>query len=127
MKKYLADTTVLVEHLRGNDQAKEFLQHCSPSISHVSIAELIAGTFKKQDLKHIENLLKGFEVAPVTETISSLALELMKQFFHSHHLEYLDALIAATAITFRLSLITENTKHFQMIKELSIIPWPPKP
>lgn len=127
MEKYLADTTVLIEHLRGNQQARNFLLDSKVAISAVTIAELIQGTKVKSQLSTIEMAVNDLTIYSINENVNALAIDLMKKFFHSHHLLFMDALIAATAITFSLTLVTENIKHFQMIKGLELIPWPSKP
>lgn len=124
MENYLADTVILVDHLRGKKEAFEFLQQTSVSISHVTIAELVQGTKDKIHLQSVKNAVKDLLVLPITETISGLAVKLMEKFFLSNHLEYLDVLIAATAIANKLTLVTANAKHFRYIKELKVIPWP---
>ena len=42
----------------------------------------------------------------------------MKKFYLSKGLRFLDALIAATALEHKLSLITGNLKHFRFIEGL---------
>lgn len=126
MEKYLADTTVLIEHLRGNPQAKSFLLESDVAVSSVTLAELIQGTKTKNQLSAVETAVNDLTIHFISENVNKLAIDLMKEFFHSHHLQFMDALIAATAITFNLTLVTSNIKHFQMIKELELILWPPK-
>ena len=53
MSKFLADTTVLVDMLRGNIFAKKFLEE-SPYISKVTLVELLQGCENKEDLKVVE-------------------------------------------------------------------------
>lgn len=123
MGKYLVDTTVLVEHLRGDALAFNFLKANFPFVTHVTIAELIEGTRNKRDLKAVDNALADLPLLPLNEVISLKALDLMKKFFHSYHLEYLDSLIAVTALERKLTLVTANTKHFSFIKDLSLLDW----
>ncbi|NLF95992.1 MAG: type II toxin-antitoxin system VapC family toxin [Candidatus Riflebacteria bacterium] len=42
----------------------------------------------------------------------------------SHNLLIADALIAATAITLQIPLISKNQKDFRYIEELSLLPYP---
>lgn len=124
MEKYLADTTILIDHLRGNLQARNFLLTYNVAITPVTLAELIQGTKIKKQIAVIDAAVNDLTVYSINETITTLAIDLMRKFFHSHHLLFLDALIAATAITYKLNLVTTNIKHFQMIKELNLKPLP---
>lgn len=124
MEKYLADTTVLIDHLRGNLQAKNFLINFNVAISQVSVAELIQGTKIKTQLAEIDAAVNDLIIYSINETVSTIGIDLMKKFFHSHHLLFLDALIAATGITHELTLVTSNVKHFQMINDLKLKSWP---
>lgn len=121
MKSYLADTTVLVDHLRGNEKARLFLTESTPGISTVTIAELIQGSRNKNDLNVAMKLCTSLPELVIDKKIAHLALELMKQFYPSKGLRFLDALIAATALDKKLTLVTGNLKHFMFIKELSIL------
>ncbi len=121
MSKYLADTTVVIEMLRGNAAAKSFLEN-HPFISLVTAAELIQGSQNKPDLRIVEKTLSLLSQISIDTRISNTAISLMKEYNLSHGLLFLDALIAATALTKKLTLITANTKHFQFIKQLKLIP-----
>ena len=123
MAKYLIDTTLLVDHLRGDLRSYSFLKQNRPAISHVTVAELVQGTSSKVSLKFVDQAIKDLETIPISESISSQALKFQKNFFHSHNLQLLDALIAATAIENKLTLVTANTKHFSFIKRLKLLDW----
>lgn len=123
MAKYLADTTLLVDHLRKDEKAKEFLIVKGPSISQASVAELIEGAKNKLHLNQINITVGPLEVVPISENISSSAIELMLECFLSHGLEFMDALIAATAMENNLTLVTANVKHFSFIKRLKLLDW----
>ncbi len=123
MNKYLADTTVLIEHLRGNPKAKLFLEGDQPCISSVTRAELIQGSHNKFDLKMVKKVCEDLDEVYFTEKITRLALQLLEKFHLSHGLLFLDTLIAATAIENKLILVTGNVKHFAFIKELKVRGW----
>ncbi len=123
MAKYLADTTLLVDHLRKVEAAKEFLIVKAPSISQASVAELIEGAKNKFHLNQINITISPLEVIPINENISSSAINLILEYFLSHGLEFMDALIAATAMEHNLTLVTANVKHFSFIKGLKLTDW----
>lgn len=123
MTQFLADTTVLVEHLRQNPKAKSFLVENTPLISFVTRAELIQGSRNKTDLKTVKILCQSLEEIPLTEKITRQAIELMEKFYLANNLLFLDALIAATALEENLTLVTDNFKHFSFIPSLKLKNW----
>lgn len=120
MSKYLADTTLLIEHLRGNNKASVFLTTNSPCISTVSIAELIQGSRDKDELRVALKLCMSLSEIAIDKKISSRAITLMKNFYLSKGLKFLDAIIASTALEGKLTLFTGNLKHFDFIDGLAI-------
>lgn len=123
MKNFLADTTVLVECLRGNPVAKDFLEKNRPSISIISRAELIQGCRDNSELKVIGKFCQSLEEISLTGKTSQFSLEFLEKYHLSHGLLFLDALIAATAITENLTLVTGNFKHFSFLPDLDLKDW----
>lgn len=121
MNNYLADTTVLIEHLRGNGKAKQFLEVYNPTISTITIAELLHGARDKEDLAIITKLYKNFSEMPIDRKISKVSIDLLHKYHLSHGLLFLDALIAATALENNRILVTGNSKDFTFITELQVI------
>ena len=72
------------------------------------------------ELNALRNFLQDRCVAllPITESISSNAMFLVEQHHFSHALGLSDALIVATAVNHGLPLMTANTKHYRIIKNL---------
>jgi len=122
MNKYLADTTVLIEHLRGNLHAKQFLEKHNPSISTVTIAELIQGSRDNRELASSLRICKSLSEVTIDRKISYKALNLLQNFNLSHGLLFLDALIGATALENKMVLVTGNVKHFKNIEGLQVTP-----
>jgi predicted nucleic acid-binding protein len=56
----------------------------------------------------------------LTQIISDLACKLVEQYALSHSVHVADALIAATALTHQLVLLTGNDKHFSAISGLKL-------
>lgn len=118
---YLADTTVFVDHLRGSTQATKFLEEKIPTISTVTIAELIQGVKNKKELKIVLNLVRKFPEETISLKISKKALEILTDFSISQGIKFMDALIAATAISSQSILVSDNVKHFRFISELEVV------
>ena len=85
MSKYLADTTVAVEMLRGNKKAKEFLDGPT-EISVVTFVELIQGCKDKEELKIVKKTCEILRKVEINTTISTTAVDLLSNHYLSHGL-----------------------------------------
>ena len=120
MNKYLADTTVVVEMLRGNSAAKRFLES-RPEVSLVTAAELIQGARNREDLRVVERTLELLPQAGIDGKAAVKAVELLKKYHLSQGLLFLDALVAAAAIIRKRILVTANVKDFRFIEGLKVV------
>jgi predicted nucleic acid-binding protein len=125
--RVLIDSDVLIWLMRGNAGAGALLQQTPDwAISAVSYMELVQGCRDKAELKALQKAFKSSEhdahtdIMPLTPTISQLAYTLVEKYALSHSVHMADALIAATAITHAMPLITANKKHFSVIHGLQI-------
>ena len=118
-EKFLVDTDVLIDYLRGNDKAVNYIKTYSKNIlvSSISVAELYAGV-KDDERTVLAEFIGLFPVLPVTVIIAKTGGDYKREFFKTHNLGLADALIAATAKTHNAALKTLNTKHFPMLKDL---------
>lgn len=121
--RVLIDSDVLIWLTCGNASAVAVVQN-TPDwvISAVSYMELAQGCRNKTELKAMQKAFKSSEndVLPITLSISSLACTLVEKYALSHSVHMADALIAATAITHSLPLMTANNKYFSAIDGLRI-------
>ena len=90
----------------------------------VAINNHCLGTYRsardKKEVNQIDQLAAVYSTIPLTTEIGHSAYNLLKQFAKSHGLRVFDSLIAATAIEEKLTLLSKNKKHFQMIKNLNL-------
>ena len=126
--KYLVDSDYVADYLKGRDQATSFLDHLFPdgiAISIVTFAEVYEGIFygHQPDFYKtaLRQFLQGVRVLPLTRAIAIkyavLRGELHKQ---GKIIDQPDLFIAATAITYKLTLVTRNIKDYQRIPQLSL-------
>jgi len=119
--KYLVDTGVLIDFLRGVKGSYEFLSRIigeGAAISTITVAELMSGK-KTRDPKrrrYVLALISKFAVIPMDKEIGIKAGELRRDY----GTKIGDAVIAATAITHDLTLITRNIKDFDKIPGLRV-------
>jgi len=119
----LVDTDVMIWYLRGNSQALDlFDNYPSFNMSVVSYMELLQGMRNKEELRTLRQALREWnaKVLHISEEISAKAMFYVERHYLSHTLEMADALIAATAISYGLPLLTANDKHYRIIKEVTI-------
>lgn len=63
MKKILIDTSIMIDLLRGIDEAMNWIDGIEPEnrlLSFITVAELIAGCRNKNEQKKIEREIKGY-------------------------------------------------------------------
>ena len=123
MYKILIDTDVLIWYLRGNQNAYNLVHSLDIfAISLVTHIELVQGMRGKHELKILQNTLKNWGVKTIylNEVISARALLYVEEYFLSHSMQLADALIAATATEYGLTLIAGNDKHYKVVNGLDV-------
>lgn len=113
----LLDTTVLIDLLRHHKEAvaqvRELaLRGFTLAICSITVAELYAG-MRKGEEQSTEELISAFQWLPLTREVARKAGEIVaskRRAGRTHALD--DMMIAATAIHYGYSLLTENRKDF---------------
>jgi len=121
MAKYLIDTNVLIDELRGKITIADRLPLEQCALSFVTIGELWQGIKTKEEVKITTKVVEAFTIIWGTQEITETAIDLMHKYTRAQGLYLNDALIAAAALTNDLTLITENQKHFRSIDGLTTI------
>jgi predicted nucleic acid-binding protein len=119
----LVDTDVLIWYMRGNEKARRVIRNLKKfSISVVSYMELVQGLRNKEELNILRNSLKKWNagIIYINEEISTKAMFLVEQYYLSHSIQLADALVGATAVIYGRPLLTANTKHYTMIKNIIV-------
>ena len=122
--RFLIDTDLLVDHLRGNDRAAKFLGDLAGDllISSITVAELYAGVRGVDEERVLDQFLQAFQVVEVDQQIAKRAGLYRHEYTKSHGTGLADALIAATAEARHAVLISLNRRHFPMAKGM-IVPY----
>jgi predicted nucleic acid-binding protein len=119
----MIDTDVLIWYMRGNSKVKEVIEKYNNFfISVVTYMELVQGMRDKYELILLRGALRKWNVKIlfINEDISAKAMFLVEHHYLSASLVLADALIAATAITNGLKLLTGNIKHYKIIKNIEL-------
>ena len=119
--KYLYDTDVIIDYMRGEEKAKSLLEGIEGKqcLSVITVVELYAGVRNMRDKGAIKGLSEYFVVMDINRDIATKAGLWKKDYHKSHNVLLPDALIAATAGYYGLELKTLNIKHYPMIEGLS--------
>jgi predicted nucleic acid-binding protein len=122
--RLLVDTDLLVEYLRGRQEAADWLesQEAELAVSAITVAELYAGIRGDLESRVLDRFLLAVETLPATEEIARLAGQYRRKYGPSHGIGLADALIAATAAVSRTRLVTFNRRHFPMLSEV-VVPY----
>jgi predicted nucleic acid-binding protein len=120
VSKILVDTDVLIDYLRGRDEAVALITSTDRTIliSSLTVAELYAGIKGDDEEKTLEEFLGTLTVISVTSSLAKAAGRYRKQYMKSHSVGLADAVIAATAMQEGALLKTLNIKHYPMMEGL---------
>jgi predicted nucleic acid-binding protein len=121
MDEHLLDTNILSKIFYGNADVKNFIDNLVVGVETIVYIECIQGSISNSDKRRIKRSLQGLKFYSLTNEIAQKAIELIDTYSNSHGLLLADAIIAATALKYNLTLITYNTKHFQFIKGLKLL------
>lgn len=124
----LIDTDLLIDVGRNIAEAitclQQIEQQASPAISVVTQMELMIGCRDKAELRTVERFLQRFQTVKLNETISDMAVDLLRRYRLSHGLLIADALIAATAMSLDKPLVTKNQRDYRFIAGLRLLAYP---
>jgi len=128
---YLLDTDTVIYILKGDPAVTEQLKrhlHDPMKISVVTYMELYYGAYKSQrvtaNAARVKALGQSIEMAPISAAVAE-TFGMIKATLESggNRLDDFDLAIAATALTYNLTLATNNTDHFSRIDGLRLENW----
>ena len=128
---YLMDTDILIYSLKGNETVNQNLRrhiHDAIQISAVTLMELYYGAYKSQqvesNLAKVKKIESGLDVIAVDcESVEIFGLLKSKLEMSGRPLDDFDLILAATALSHNLILVTNNERHFARIDGLKIDNW----
>ena len=117
------DTSVAVDHLRGDTGAVDLLQRLVDQDEQLAASELVrfellAGV-RSDELNELEQFCSALSWIPVDEDVARIAGSLARDYRKAHRgVDDVDYLVAATALALEAELLTTNVRHFPMVRGL---------
>ncbi len=122
MRRYLLDTNILIYYWNGDipedegDKIEAILKH-SFIVSIITKIELLGWRKHTPDgFKKAKEFLERAEVLPIDDYLAELTITLKR----NNNIKLADALIAATALSNDLILVTRNQDDFSDLTDLEI-------
>ncbi len=122
--KYLWDTNTAIYYMQRQftATAEKFVDNLlvdeKPCISAITEIELLCWkTIDEKELATLHNFIEDASVIELEQPIKFKTADIRKQ----HKIKLPDAIIAATAIVYDLTLITRNVGDFKNIQSLQIV------
>ena len=114
--RFVLDSNIIIYILSGDEIISNYLSQKIFFTSIISEIELFgAKTLSAKDEKQIRNFLNEFTVVSIDQSIKDLAILFRKKY----SLKIPDAIIAATAVSLDIPLVTAD-KGFKPVTELQI-------
>lgn len=124
----IIDTDILIDVGREVKAAMNRLDHEEQTsvlgTGVVTQMELIVGCRNKQELNKLNRFLKRFQIVGLSESIGNKSIELLTRYRLSHGLLIADSLIAATALTMDVPLLSKNQSDYRFIEGIKLLPYP---
>ncbi len=122
MEQFIIDTNVISHYLSGrinaeNIEVMDEVINAIPNFSIISKIELLSWKTDTVIEEKIQSLLEESNVFDMTDAIVTNCINIRRKY----KIKTPDAIIAATALVFNYTLITNNLKDFQHIKGLRTI------
>lgn len=119
----VVDTSVLIDHLRGRENARKALRQAVEDGQRVSASVLtkveVTAGMRSAERNAVSTLFRAIEWLPVTDPIADDAGVLARHYRRSHQaIDVVDYVIAATARSHGADVWTLNVKHFPMFEDI---------
>lgn len=116
---FLLDSNIIIYASKPNNEVlREFIKQNVPSVSFVSVIEVLGFNFtNKDERKYLEEFFNNADVHLISTEIIKRATSLRQ----IRKISLADSIVAATALENNLTLVTHNIKDFDWIKGIKLL------
>ena len=113
------DSNIIIYSAKpGGAALRSFLEGIRRYVSVISYIESFGyQNLTPEEFQQLETIFRRTQILPLTDDIAEQAISLRQQ----RRMGLGDAIIAATALTHNLTLVTRNTEDFRWINELQLL------
>jgi tRNA(fMet)-specific endonuclease VapC len=126
----IADSCFIIDLMRKSQSALKKLDELkvtrqiqyitSPTVMELAVGVALAA-LPKDEQKRVDEILAGFQIIPLdTASAWRAGIEIGKLRNSGKIVDPIDGQIAGIALQYDEVIVTRNTKHFQLIKDLKI-------
>jgi len=130
LSQYLLDTNICIYYIKGLYDLKSKFEEVGPEncfISEITLAELKFGVAKskakEKNQKALDNFLSGIQILPIFPALDIYASEKARLQKSGKIIDDFDLLIGVTAVSFDLTMVTNNTSHFNRLNDIKLEDW----
>lgn len=123
-RRLLLDTDVIIEYLRGRDEAIRYVESLEGAlyVSAITVAELYSGVRGIDEEAALERFLDAFEVIPIDRALARVGGVFRQRHRPAHGTGLADAIVATSAESVGAALVTFNKRHYPMLKDV-VVPY----
>ncbi len=128
--KYLLDTNICIYYLKGMFQLDEKIENIGNDncyISEITLAELKYGVANSSNIKKnkkvLDNFIDNIKIVPILNSLDLYASEKARLKKIGKIVDDFDLLIGVTSISNKMTLVTNNLKHFERLNDILIEDW----
>ena len=128
--KYLLDTNICIYYLKGMFQLDEKIENIGNEncyISEITLAELKYGVANsssiKKNTKVLDSFIDNIKIVPILNSLDLYASEKARLKKIGRIVDDFDILIGVTSISNKMTLVTNNVKHFERLNDIIIEDW----
>lgn len=122
VKRFLIDTDVIIEYLRGSERAIRFVESLEGHlcVSAITVAELYSGVKGRDEEAALERFLDAFDVVPLDRALARLGGLCRQSYQPGYGTGLADAIVAMSAKSAGAVLVTFNKRHYPMVDDLLV-------